>query len=136
MVPIRTLYIGERHFFQAMSQVLQVSQDILLLGCVSYQPNLAQICNEHKPHLVVFEASGQAQSSASFIRELQQRCPPIKFILLVNSIDIDHARLLLQAGVTGYLLKQSALEGLPSTIRLVNAGNFALSPEVTHALFA
>ncbi len=136
MTSIRTLYIGQKQFFQAITRVLQSSKDIELLDCATHKNSPMQLCHEQKPHLILLEVADEPHSLIPLIRELRRHCPQPRIIIFATSVDVEQVRLLLQNGVNGYLLKPFALEGLETTIRLVNSGNLALSPEITRALFA
>jgi DNA-binding NarL/FixJ family response regulator len=61
---------------------------------------------------------------------LKTQCPVIKVLTLTRHADGSYLRKLLQAGVSGYLLKKSASGELVRAIRVVAAGGTYLDPAV------
>ncbi len=68
--------------------------------------------------------------------KLKRVAPEIKILTLTRHTDTAYLNELLQAGVSGYVLKQSAPDELIRAIRVIaNGGNY-LDPAITNKVFA
>jgi DNA-binding NarL/FixJ family response regulator len=64
-------------------------------------------------------------------KKLKQKCPQIKVLTLTRHTDDGYLQQLLQAGASGYVLKQSKSAELLRAIRAVVAGQTYLDPAIT-----
>lgn len=68
------------------------------------------------------------------VRRIRAHAPQARILFLSMYRDVEHIRGLLDSGVNGYLLKQSAAQELPEAIRAVARDETFLSPAIAGAL--
>jgi two-component system response regulator NreC len=99
-------------------------------GAVAIQQTLAL-----KPDVVVMDISMPGMNGLVATRSLKQKQPDIAIITLTRHGDDAYLQELLRAGVSGYVLKQSAPAELLQAIRVAAAGgqylDSSLTPRVT-----
>jgi NarL family two-component system response regulator LiaR len=71
---------------------------------------------------------------ASATRVITERWPRTRVIALTNFQDVELVQGALEAGATGYLLKNVSAHELAGAIRAAHAGQPTLAPEATQAL--
>jgi DNA-binding NarL/FixJ family response regulator len=86
---------------------------------------------ELQPDVVVMDVSMPKMNGLEATEKLKQVCPQIKVLTLTRHTDDGYLRLLLRAGVSGYVLKQSAATELIHAVRAVAAGGSYLDPAIT-----
>jgi len=64
-------------------------------------------------------------------KKLKQKCPQVKILALTRHTDDSYLQQLLQAGASGYVLKQSKSAELLRAIRAIAAGQTYLDPAIT-----
>jgi len=89
--------------------------------------NLVSAC---KPDIVVMNAAMPGMNCSEATRQILAKAPGAKVIALAMSVDRGSVVEMLQAGTSGYLMKERACEELVDAIHEVVAGNTYLSPPV------
>lgn len=87
------------------------------------------------PDIVVMDISMPELNGLKATRKLKQICPNVKILTLTRHTDDAYLQQLIQAGASGYVLKQSAPSELIRAIRTVAEGNSYLDPALTNKLF-
>ncbi len=85
---------------------------------------------EHRPDVVVMDVSMPGMNGIEATRQITKRLPTVKVLSLSMHADKRFVLAVLEAGASGYLLKESALEELVRAIRAVEAGQTYLSPAI------
>ena len=91
---------------------------------------IAQV-TETSPHVVVMDVSLPQLNGIGAAQRIIDTNPNVKIIALSAHPDHHYVREMLQAGASGYVLKQTASEELVRAIREVMDGRIYLSPAVT-----
>lgn len=86
---------------------------------------------ELMPDIVVMDLSMPELDGLKATRELKKIKPKIKVLALTCHTEDAYLKQFLQAGVVGYVLKQSAPSELIMAIRSVSIGNSYLDPAIT-----
>lgn len=84
-----------------------------------------------EPDVVVMDISMAELNGMEATRQIRKVCPKIKIIALSMHSDKRFVLGMLEAGATGYLLKDCAFEELSRAIRNVAANKTYLSPGIT-----
>jgi DNA-binding NarL/FixJ family response regulator len=82
------------------------------------------------PDVLVMDISMPKLNGLKATERLQEVCPQVKVLTLSRHADDGYVRELLGAGVSGYVLKQSASSELLHAIRAVAAGGKYLDPKL------
>ncbi|HKO52999.1 MAG TPA: response regulator transcription factor [Polyangiaceae bacterium] len=81
-----------------------------------------------EPDLILMDVSLPGLSGAEATRKIRSLRPDIQILALSVHEEVSFARLLLDAGATGYALKRSACEELVRAVRFVAAGRTYIDP--------
>lgn len=84
-----------------------------------------------KPALVLMDLSMPGMNGTEAIREIKQRHPEIRIIVLTVHKMEEYIRVALQAGANGYVLKDASHAELLIAIKSVMEGKTYLSPDVS-----
>jgi DNA-binding NarL/FixJ family response regulator len=87
--------------------------------------------SELRPDVAVLDISMPELNGLQATERIKQACPEAKILTLTRHTDDGYLQLLLKAGVSGYVLKQSASSVLVAAIRAVAAGQTFLDPAIT-----
>lgn len=87
------------------------------------------------PDVLVMDVSMPELNGLLAAAKLKRVAPEIKIITLTRHTDEAYLQELLQAGVSGYVLKQSASSELLRAIRVVAGGGNYLDPAITGKVF-
>jgi DNA-binding NarL/FixJ family response regulator len=87
-----------------------------------------------KPDLVIVDISLPDQSGIKLARELRERLPETKIMIVSMHSKIDYIAEAFQAGATGYVVKESASERLIQGLESVAKGDYFLDSSVSHSV--
>lgn len=87
------------------------------------------------PDVIVMDISMPETNGLKATKKIRQICPDVKVLTLTRHTDDAYLQQLIQAGASGYVLKQSAPSELIRAIRTVAEGNSYLDPALTNKLF-
>ena len=81
--------------------------------------------------VAVLDVSMPGFNGLEAAKKIKDCCPDVRLITLTRYTDDGYLQQLLKAGVSGYVLKQSASAVLLTAVRAVTAGNLFLDPAIT-----
>jgi two-component system response regulator NreC len=87
------------------------------------------------PDIIVMDISMPELNGLKATKKLKQVCPDVKVLTLTRHTDDAYLQQLIEAGASGYVLKQSAPSELIRAIRSIAEGNSYLDPSLTNKLF-
>jgi two-component system, NarL family, response regulator NreC len=90
----------------------------------------------HRPSVLVLDVNMPDGSSIPAIPRIRETSPETRVVVLTMQRDPQLAREALQAGATGYVLKEAAAAELIQAVRLAAAGRTYLNPELGARLAA
>lgn len=88
------------------------------------------------PDVVLMDLVMPRLDGIAAIAALRPRLPKTRFVVLTSVVDPAEIDRAIDAGATGYVLKNAASHDLVAVIRAAAAGRRTLAPEVTDALIA
>jgi len=89
------------------------------------------LAQQLRPDVVVMDVSMPKLNGLKATERLKELCPQIKILTLTRHTDDGYLQQLLEAGASGYVLKQSAPDELVRAIHAVAGGQTYLDPVVT-----
>jgi DNA-binding NarL/FixJ family response regulator len=95
-----------------------------------------RLAQEHKPDVVVLDFALPTLNGAEATIRIRRSCPATRVVALTTLSDVAFVDRMLRAGVSGYVLKQSASDELVVALRAVLAGDTYLTPKVAGPLLA
>lgn len=89
---------------------------------------------QHHPDIVIMDVRMPEGGGVEACRELRDKVPGIKILMLTSFSDDEALFNSIMAGASGYLLKGVASSELVAAIRSLGEGNALLDPEVTQSV--
>ena len=90
-----------------------------------------QLAQQLLPDVAVMDVSMPELNGLQATKKLKQQCPQVKVLAMTRHTDGGYLQQLLQAGASGYVLKQSKSVELLRAIRAIAAGQTYLDPAIT-----
>ncbi|GIN64090.1 transcriptional regulatory protein DegU [Robertmurraya siralis] len=92
------------------------------------------LVEEHQPDVVLMDINMPTINGVEATRQLVERYPSTKVIILSIHDDESYVQHALKTGATGYLLKEMDADALIEAVKVVADGGSYLHPKVTHNL--
>jgi len=115
-------------------QLLEQSADMQVVGEAADGLQAVELAGSLQPDVIVMDVRMPKLNGIEATRAITKRSPNIKILILSAYDDDSYVFPLLEAGASGYLLKTSSGDELAAAIRLVFAGETALSPRISAKL--
>ena len=94
-----------------------------------------RLAEELKPDIILMDVSMPVLNGLTAAAKLSRIMPEVKILTLTRHTDDAYLQEMLQAGVCGYILKQSAPDELIRAIRAVAKGDKYLDPAIVGKVF-
>jgi two-component system, NarL family, response regulator DegU len=94
------------------------------------------LVESHEPDVVLMDINMPETNGVEATRELMNRYPDTKVIILSIHDDENYVNHALKTGALGYLLKEMDSEALVDAVKVVAEGGSYVHPKVTHNLVA
>jgi DNA-binding NarL/FixJ family response regulator len=111
--------------------LLNSQSDMEVVGEADNGRAALDLAEQFLPDVVVMDISMPELNGLQATKKLKQKCPRVKVLILTRHADPVYLQELLQAGASGYVLKQSKSEELIRAILAVAAGQTYLDPAIT-----
>ena len=127
------LVSGNRLLREALTRILGKRSDIQVVGAAAYSPQALQQIAESGCEILLLDSI--SMSDLQFIREVIRSVANIRVILV--GMEDDEAAFLraVQAGVTGYVLKDASAMDVVAAVWAVAQDEAVCPPRLCHALF-
>lgn len=133
--PIRVLLADDQlRVHEAVALALRDTDDIRLIGQAANGDEAIALCAQYQPDLVLMDVLMPGLGGIEATRQIHQRHPHIKILVLSAMQDDESVRAMLESGAIGYVLKDSLARDLPATIRASYSGNMVFSQIITQRL--
>jgi DNA-binding NarL/FixJ family response regulator len=133
-VPRTTVLLADDHVIVAQGLASLLKADFDLVGIVRDGRELLETARHLKPDVIVTDISMPLLNGVDAVRQLRSEGMHSKVLILTQHTDIHYAVEAFRAGVSGYLLKQSAGEELTLAIQEVLQGRAYLTPLIAKDL--
>jgi two-component system response regulator DesR len=114
----------------ALKALLDIEEDIEVVAQARDGREALRLAQEAKPHVVLTDIEMPSLTGLELAQELKTSGSRARVVVLTTFARAGYLRRALEAGVAGYLLKDSPSEKLASAIRSVHAGGRAIDPEL------
>jgi DNA-binding NarL/FixJ family response regulator len=114
--------------------ILESGEDLEVVGEAGDGADAVDAVRRHRPDVVLMDIRMPRQDGLTTTTELQRLAEPPKVIVLTTFDLDDYVFRALQAGASGFLLKDTPPRELVHAVRVVAAGDAMLSPAVTRRL--
>ncbi|HIW95208.1 MAG TPA: response regulator transcription factor [Candidatus Corynebacterium gallistercoris] len=116
---------------EALSTILSSEDDIQVVTVASNGVEAIDACLNHRVDIAVLDIRMPGVDGIAAAKAIMARDADIRVIMLTTFSDPELVGAALQAGVHGFLLKDSDPQAIISAVRAVNAGESILSSKVT-----
>jgi NarL family two-component system response regulator LiaR len=117
-----------------LAKFLMVHQDLELVGEAESGEDAVVLAQRLHPDVVLMDLKMGGIDGVTATRQVREKCPGCKVIVLTSFAEDNMVQGALQAGAMGYLLKNVTVTELAAAIRSAYAGRMTLSSEATEAL--
>lgn len=128
---IRVLLADDhRIVLQGLRSLLEQEPDIKVVGEAQNGRRTVELVGELGPDVVIMDLTMPGMNGIEATRRIRTDHPEVKVLALSMHSDKGFVDSVLDAGASGYLLKDCAFDELAQAIRLVVTGDMYLSPGV------
>jgi len=124
---------GNRLLREALTRILGKRSDIQVAAAAAYSPQALQQIAESGCEILLLDSI--SMSSLQFIREVIRSLSNIRVILIGMEDDEAAFQRAVQAGVTGYVLKDASAMDVAAAVRAVAQDEAVCPPRLCRALF-
>jgi two-component system response regulator DesR len=114
----------------ALAALLEIEGDIEVVGRAHDGEAALTICRDQKPDVLLTDIEMPHRTGLELASAVKQEKLPTRVIILTTFARGGYLRRALDAGASGYLLKDSPAEHLANAVRRVNAGGRVVDPEL------
>lgn len=131
---IRVVLVDDEALVRSGFQlILSAARDIEVVDAVDGL-EAAESIRRHKPDVVLLDIRMPGRSGLDMIKEIRAMpAPPVVAVLTTFDSD-DYIARVLREGASGFLVKDTDPEQLPTLIRSLAAGGIVLSPHVSRTV--
>lgn len=114
----------------ALAALLEIEGDLEVVGRAQDGEEALAMCREKRPDVLLTDIEMPRRSGLELATALKQEKLPTRVIILTTFARGGYLRRALEAGASGYLLKDSPAEHLANAVRRVKAGGRVVDPEL------
>jgi len=135
VTPIRVL-IADDHTVvrQGLRALLEAQPDIRVVGEAGDGAEAVHLAREMRPAVVIMDITMPVMDGLAATRAIKRDTPEVQVLILTMHESDEYFFRALQAGASGYVLKQAAASDLIAAIRAVARGEVFLYPSVARKL--
>ncbi len=114
----------------ALSALLKLESDLDVIGCAANGEEAWTLIAREKPDVVVTDIEMPQLTGLELAQRIRERGVECKVVILTTFARPGFLRRALDAGVSGYLLKDAPSEQLAEALRKVHRGGRAIDPQL------
>jgi len=133
--PLRILLADDHAMVrQALRKLLEECPEWKVIAEAGDGGEAVRLAEQHRPDVAVLDIAMPLLNGIEATREITMRSPNTRVLLLSMHADEAYVTQGLQAGATGYLLKEAADADLLTAANEVAHGRSFLSPSIAHLI--
>jgi DNA-binding NarL/FixJ family response regulator len=135
--PIRVLIVDDHAVVrEGLRTFLELQDGLEVVGEAGDGEEALPLAEQLRPDVVLMDLVMPRLDGVGAMRELRERVPAARVIVLTSFLDDDRLMPAIRAGAAGYLLKNVQPQELARAIRLADAGETLIDPAVAARLVA
>jgi DNA-binding NarL/FixJ family response regulator len=119
---------------KGLSALLTADEDFVIVGEAANGQEAIDLTAQLQPDIVLMDIQMPIVDGVAGTREICQRFPMVRVLVLTTFADHEYVSQALQAGACGYLLKNTPYDELNQAIRLVFKGYTQIGPGLRQAI--
>ena len=129
---IKLLVVDDHKIFaDGICELIRTKPYIEIVGCAHDDETAIRMVHEHRPQYIIMDIGLQKKDGIEISRELLKEFSDLKIIILSMHSSYSYISRALDAGVSGYVLKDSSYFELLTAIDEVTQGRIFLSEQVS-----
>ncbi len=134
---IRLLLIEDNRLLrEGLTAMLQKHPEMDVVGTIGNGDNIKQIMRKNKPEIIILDFGLRSRSSLFLVKLIKKNFPSVK-IIIMDLVPLDtEIYEFIQAGVSGFILKDATVDDFLKTIHSVAKGFQVLPVNLTESLFS
>ncbi len=127
-----TVIIAEDHqmLIDGVQSFFEYDEDVNIIGAVNNGEELVNLALLKQPKLVITDIRMPIMDGIQATRKIKEKFPHIKILAMTMFDQPEAIKQMLDAGATGYILKNSGIKMLSKAIRVVAGGETFFDPNV------
>src|SRR5690606_19592519 len=126
----------EPEFLRRFSDAVIADPGLQLLGAVATGAAALALLDAHPPDVMLVDLGLPDLDGVEVIRHAARRCPECDVLVVTMFGDDEHVVASIEAGATGYLLKDASSERVAAAIHELRAGGAPISPSIARRVLA
>ena len=114
----------------ALAALLEIERDVQVVGQARDGEEALSLVERHRPDVLLADIEMPKLTGLEVAAEVTRRRLPTRTVILTTFARGGYLRRALDAGASGYLLKDSPAAELANAVRRVHAGGRAVDPEL------
>jgi DNA-binding NarL/FixJ family response regulator len=137
MKKLRLMLVEDNRLLrEGLTEMLKKQQDMNVVETAGDGENIMSIINRHKPEVVLLDLGLRSRNSLNLVKLIKKKSSATKVIMMdLIPLQADVFEFV-QAGVSGFILKDATVNDFLKTIRSVAKGRQILPPNLTGSLFS
>lgn len=137
MKKLRLMLVEDNRLLrEGLTVMLKKQQDMNVVETAGDGENIMSIINRHKPEVVLLDLGLRSRNSLNLVKLIKKKSSATKVIMMdLIPLQVDVFEFV-QAGVSGFILKDATVNDFLKTIRSVAKGRQILPPNLTGSLFS
>ena len=119
---------------QGLRSILEQQAGINVVAEAANGREAVRLTEQLKPDVVVMDFGMPDLNGLEATRQIMQRVPDTRVLILTRHADQEYVKSILKAGASGYLVKKSAVEELVIAIQAVQRGDSYLDPSISTSI--
>ncbi len=135
MNTIRIVIADDHHILlDGLKALLQKHKDVEIAGLYDNGQQLLDEVHKTSPNVAIVDINMPGMNGATLTEKIKEHYPSVHVIALSMHDDAGHIMEMIEAGVSGYLLKNVNDKELITAVRMVSEGKMYFSSEVSEKI--
>jgi DNA-binding NarL/FixJ family response regulator len=131
-----TVLLADDHTLvrQGLKALLMTEEDMQVVAEAENGQEAVALAKKMTPDIVIMDLAMPMMNGLNATRQILKAVPGTRVLVLSSYSDDECVKQMMQAGATGFLMKQTASSELAQAIRNVRRGNQVLSPPIAQRM--
>lgn len=121
-------------FREMLVHTLEEETDIEIVAHASNGLEAVEACRTHRPHIILLDVEMPKMNGVDATKAIVAECPSTRVVILTAYEDDKLILELIQAGATGYLVKDTHVDEVVKAIRVAHEGESLIQPRVAQKI--
>jgi DNA-binding NarL/FixJ family response regulator len=132
---IRLMLVDDQTLIrQGLASLLSLEDDFEIIGQAGHGQEAVSLAETLRPDIILMDIRMPVMDGVSATKSVKERHPDIRVLVLTTFDEDEYIVKAMQAGASGYLLKDAPTEQLAAAIRSVHSGFTQLGPTIAPKL--